>query len=818
MTFGNRALIGAALSAVLLCAVVPAQSLAPASMSAPMSMQDRQEYLEKLLKILPPDPSFDAWLKKTNALPPDFNSLPRHNSLPDPLTFLDGRTVTAAAQWPARRDEISKLSQKYVWGTFPPKPKIDHVTVLDEKHEQGYTVRNLRLEFGPDSKGTMRVRVYIPDGDGPFPVLINTSLQGWSASLVRRGYISAGYAGNDGMDDAAPLAALYPDYDFALLPRRAWAAGLVIDYLATLPQVDMKHIGIFGYSRDGKMVAIAAAMDTRIAAVIAGSTGVGGVLPWRASGERGFGEGIESTTRSFPTWFAPQLRFFAGREDRLPVDGNLLAAMIAPRSILMEWGNNDQVSNTWGNEQTYYSALTVYKLLGVPDRIGTFRLPGFHGANDEEADLDWLDEQFGRSTKKWTNNLIFQWDWNTWRTNTKASFDLAKYPKHTTDDLLKSPAGGEIASTADWETKSAEVRKSVLAMLGTEPAKLSAADSAARLFPGPPPARPATGTQPPAAGSATAAAPRPGGFGAPQGVGGPAPSAGQVTPNLPAWVIGNGGNSFGWLEPEKSETAVRHIMFSGLAGDLFYPKDTPAGKKLPTVVWLHGYSYPLGYMWVYHSDLHPILALVHAGYAVLAYDQSGFGSRLSETGPFYDRYPKWSHMGRLVEDAHSAVDALAKDDLVDPARIYLFGYSIGGTVAIYEAALDPRVKGIVSIAGFTPMRTDAASRGDGGVARYSHERDMIPQLGFFVGHEAQIPYDYQDLLGMIAPRPVLVVEPQLDRDATPADVEAAVAQAKRVYSLYGAGDKLAIDEPWDYNRLPNNTLNDAVRWMGANLP
>ena len=137
----------------------------------------------------------------------------------------------------------------------------------------------------------MRVRVYIPDGNGPFPVMINTSLQGWAASLIRRGYISAGYAGNDAMDDAAPLAELYPDYDFALLPRRAWAASLVIDYLATLPQVDMKHIGIFGYSRDGKMVAIAAAMDTRIAAVIAGSTGVGGVLPWRASGERGLRRG-----------------------------------------------------------------------------------------------------------------------------------------------------------------------------------------------------------------------------------------------------------------------------------------------------------------------------------------------------------------------------------------------------------------------------------------------------------------------------------------------------------------------------------------------
>jgi pimeloyl-ACP methyl ester carboxylesterase len=202
---------------------------------------------------------------------------------------------------------------------------------------------------------------------------------------------------------------------------------------------------------------------------------------------------------------------------------------------------------------------------------------------------------------------------------------------------------------------------------------------------------------------------------------------------------------------------------------------------------------------------------------VLAYDQSGFGSRLSETGEFYDRYPKWSEMGRWVEDAHSAVDALQKDDLVDPARIYLFGYSIGGTVALYEAALDARVKGVVSIAGFTPMRPDVAARGDGGIARYSHERGVIPKLGFFVGHEAQIPYDFDDLLGMVAPRPALVVEPLLDRDATPADVEHAVTQAKQVYGLYGAGDKLAIQQPWDYNRLPNKTQDEIVTWMGTNL-
>ncbi|MGH9625613.1 MAG: hypothetical protein ACRD4G_14905, partial [Bryobacteraceae bacterium] len=124
-------------------------------------------------------------------------------------------------------------------------------------------------------------------------------------------------------------------------------------------------------------------------------------------------------------------------------------------------------------------------------------------------------------------------------------------------------------------------------------------------------------------------------------------------------------------------------------------------------------------------------------------------------------------------------------------------------------------QGVVSICGFTPMRTDTVDRGAGGVARYCSQRSMIPRLGFFVGHETRIPYDFDGLLGMIAPRPALVVEPLLDRDATPADVRNAVDRAKKVYALYGAGGKLAIREPWDYNRLPNKTLDETVKWMRA---
>jgi pimeloyl-ACP methyl ester carboxylesterase len=733
-----------------------------------MSEQDRREYLAKLLKILPPAPQFQQWLDKTGELPPDFDALPRMNWLPDPLRFLDGRPVRTAADWKARRAEIWNLYQKYDLGTFPPKPKLDRAVMLDATPGNGYLIRNVRLEFGPESKGTMRVQVMIPNGGGPFPVLISPNLAGWGPALLRRGYISAGYAGNDGMDDAAALDKLYPDYDFALLPRRAWAAGLVVDYLETLPQVDRKHIGMFGYSRDGKMAAIATTLDERISAVIAGSTGVGGILPWRLAGERNFAEGIESTTRSFPTWFVPRLRFFSGREDRLPVDGNLLVAAIAPRSVLIEWGSNDEVSNTFGMEQAYQSALKVYRLLGQPDRIGIMRVPGFHGANDQEACLDWLDIQFGRSTRTWSNNLLFPWDFEKWRANSKETVDLSRLPKQ-------------------------DIRKSIEWMLGDEPARM------------PPPAG--------RGGRGGPAAPQ---VAAPEGRG--VTNPGQVVPDLVSWVIQRGGNSFGWLEPQRSQTVSRSLNFGyNVRGDLYYPANTAANAKLPVVIWLHGYSYSLGYMWGYHNDLHPILALVEAGYAVLAYDQSGFGSRMGEAAAFYDRYPHWSQMGRMVEDARAALDALEKDSLVDPARMYVFGYSIGGTVGIYTAALDARVAGLVSISGFTPMRTDTADRGTGGVARYSHERGLIPRLGFFVGHEDRIPYDFDDLIAGMAPRPSMIVEPQLDRDGNPADVHAAIDRARAAYTLKGASASLALSEPWDYTRLPNSTLDEIIRWMRANF-
>src|SRR6185295_17489684 len=122
----------------------------------------------------------------------------------------------------------------------------------------------------------------------------------------------------------------------------------------------------------------------RIKAVISSSSGAGGACSYRLFSETQFGEGIENITRAFPEWLHPRLRFFAGRENKLPIDQPELIACIAPRPCLISSALNDTVESVWAVEQTIRSARRAYEL---NERSGELVLRVRPGGHETRAEV-----------------------------------------------------------------------------------------------------------------------------------------------------------------------------------------------------------------------------------------------------------------------------------------------------------------------------------------------------------------------------------------------------------------------------------------------
>ena len=267
---------------------------------------------------------------------------------------------------------------------------------------------------------------------------------------LRRKYLCAIYAGSDGQDDADALAALSPNYDFALLPRRAWAGTMVLDYLETLKEADMQHVGLTGHSRDGKQVLIEAG---------SGRPHHGrycvqhrrGRHPALSTGRRTqHGRRHRDHYPLIPHLVPPPSAFLCRAQRSLARRRQPACGLgCAPRACLISFGINDAVSDPWSDEQSYLSALKAYRLLGHPERLALYQRPGFHGTtpNDIENYLDWFDIQFGRSKLHLARSeQLYGYDFDRWRTDSQEKIDLAQYPEHKTDDILIDNAGNRITS------------------------------------------------------------------------------------------------------------------------------------------------------------------------------------------------------------------------------------------------------------------------------------------------------------------------------------------------------------------------------------
>jgi dienelactone hydrolase len=755
-----------------------------------MVLERRKNYLKTLREILPRtstseisgrmnggDKDWEAWVTRTGELPPDFESMPSNNLLPDPLVRLEGTEsmpIATVEQWAQQRQWIRSQLELWVYGKMPPPPDNLRAEVTESHREGGVTVREVRLEFGPDHRGILHLHLFIPDGKAPFPVFLTNQPQtaGWIHPAIRRGYIACIYDATDPIfgatDDSDKYIDVYPDYDFACIARWAWAAMRAVDYLYTLPEVDRKRIGITGHSRNGKQAVLAAAFDERIGAVVGSSGTTGECLPWRYDSLDFWGTGsIESITGGPGNthWFHPRLRYFSGREDKLPVDQNSLMALVAPRGLMMHSAYSEHEGNCFGYEQAYRSVLSVYKFLGQEQNVQLNLRSGEHDfvPNHVENFVNFFDSVFGRhhypKSETWINGYTFE----GWLDITGERVDPLQYPRRSLKDFVPSDA-------ASWTHRKENLRKEILWALGEEPPGLPFA--CVRSLP---------------------------------------------ASELQYWIHPPGDSPIAELlgrplkRPHTGSTIVPYG--DGLRADLYYPLGSDGEQKpgpLPVVIWLHAYAYATGYSrWVNEA----FDSLTGKGFAVLAFDQLGFGTRGPDVRDFYHQYPRWSLMGKMVSDTRGVIDAMSALDCIDHSRIYMIGYALGGKVGLVTAALDERVKAVATVCGFDPLQHSSPGDGTEGVRHYSHLHGLLPRLGFFAGEEARLPFDYDRVLALVAPRPALIVAPTLDRYAPVKAVRSEVEQARKVYELLGQSEALRMDSPTDFNRFMVDRQEQVIQWI-----
>lgn len=702
---------------------------------------------------LPYSPEWEAWRRTSKELAPDFAQLPATALLQDPLIGVQtGERITTPPAWQAERATLKALFSHWLLGQAPPPPQAVHSEILSESQHGNALVRQVRLTFDDKAGASLRLEVFLPTHtpNARYPVFMTQhNHRAWALMALRRGYIAVVYAGSDSQDDTTSFNTAYPDADWSTLTRRAWAASRCVDYLLTLPQVNANHIALTGHSRNGKQALFAAAFDTRITAIALSSAGSGGTAPFRLVGEPFFGEGIEAITRAFPDWFHPRLRFFAGNEDKLPVDMHHMLALVAPRPCLIALAFHDPTGNLLAEQHSVRAVQPLYAWLGNPNGV---RITWRHSWHDTwatiiEGYLDWFDAQFGRGVY----------------TLPERTPHLHALPPCTPAPL--PPLTGDLsawASLAQWQAERESVMGRIQAVLGTPPIQVSNILHTTQ-------------------------------YGIEQPYVTQMMERGKQPTNIEKQqlVFGEGINADVYL-PKQAIVA---------------------NKRVPLVLWLHPFATTHGYTATYPDGEQVYHELAREGFAVFCFDQIGFGRRNEEAEAFYTRHPNWSLLGKMLHDCHAALDVIETLPYVDGARIWSLGYALGSVLSLYLGAQDTRLKGQMIVAPPQPYRQDTAHARTGGLARWWSQYHLAPAFAQYDGQEASFPFDVAHLIASFAPRPLSVITTQHDRLCEPSAMADTVQQARAIYALHNAPNALTHHALNTYNHWGKTLRAQVQAWL-----
>jgi dienelactone hydrolase len=230
---------------------------------------------------------------------------------------------------------------------------------------------------------------------------------------------------------------------------------------------------------------------------------------------------------------------------------------------------------------------------------------------------------------------------------------------------------------------------------------------------------------------------------------------------------------------------------------LLVPKDVLKGnRKAPVALCLHGTDNVIG-----HGTVVGLGKKANRSYAAELADR-GYVC-LAPNYPLLAKYqPDVKKLGwesgtlKAVWDNIRGLDYLESLPFADVKNAGTIGHSLGGHNSVYTAVFEPRLKVIVSSCGLDSFldyyggdeKNWAPEKG------WCQTRYML-KLADYKGKLAEIPFDFHELIGALAPRHILIIAPKEDHNFKAESVDRIAKAAQTVFKLHGKPDNLRVEHP-----------------------
>ena len=246
---------------------------------------------------------------------------------------------------------------------------------------------------------------------------------------------------------------------------------------------------------------------------------------------------------------------------------------------------------------------------------------------------------------------------------------------------------------------------------------------------------------------------------------------------------------------------------------LLIPKDVLAGKKkAPAVLCLHGTDNVIGHGTVVglgKPNRAYAMELAKRGYVTLAPNYP----LLAKYQPDLKKLGWESGTLKAVWDNMRGLDLLASLPYVDHSKGFgTIGHSLGGHNSVYTAVFDDRLKVIVSSCGLDSY----VDYFEGNPKNWDPEKGWcqtryMRKLADYKGRLADIPFDFPEMIGALAPRHTLIIAPTKDSNFRADSVDRIINAARPIFKLHGHENRLRLEHPDCGHDFPPEMRETAYR-------